>query len=90
MTTQQKIYINCHRGMVGSDIRIEPRYLFPNEIESLLGEPRKIAQKLGWVPEITKQENCAKTVTGDFTQAKKHSIFKTRGYQVTLSVECRG
>ena len=34
-------------------IRIDPRYFRPTEIETLLGDPTKAKQILGWVPEIT-------------------------------------
>jgi GDP-D-mannose dehydratase len=34
-------------------ICINPRYFRPTEVETLLGDPTKAKQKLGWVPEIT-------------------------------------
>jgi GDPmannose 4,6-dehydratase len=34
-------------------VRIDPRYFRPTEVDTLLGDPAKAQQKLGWVPEIT-------------------------------------
>ena len=43
-------------------IRIDPRYLRPTELETLLGDPIKAKQRLGWVPEITAQGMYAEMV----------------------------
>ncbi len=68
-------------------IRIDPRYFRPTEVETLLGDPTKAKQKLGWVPEITAQEMCAEMVAHDLAQAKQHALLKANGYQVNVSVE---
>ena len=68
-------------------IRIDPRYFRPTEVETLLGDPTKAKQKLGWVPEITAQEMCAEMVAHDLAEAKKHALLKHHGYKVNVSVE---
>jgi len=68
-------------------IRIDPRYFRPTEVETLLGDPTKAKQKLGWVPEITGQEMCAEMVAHDLTQAKQHAFLKANGYTANVSVE---
>ncbi len=68
-------------------IRIDPRYFRPTEVETLLGDPTKAKQKLGWVPEITAQEMCAEMVAFDLADAKKHALLKHHGYNVNVSVE---
>jgi GDPmannose 4,6-dehydratase len=68
-------------------VRIDPRYFRPTEVETLLGDPSKAKQKLGWVPEITAQEMCAEMVAHDLAQAKQHALLKSNGYQVNVSVE---
>jgi GDPmannose 4,6-dehydratase len=68
-------------------VRIDPRYFRPTEVETLLGDPSKAKQKLGWVPEITAQEMCAEMVAHDLAQAKQHALLKQHGYQVNVSVE---
>ena len=68
-------------------VRIDPRYFRPTEVETLLGDPTKAKQKLGWVPEITAQEMCAEMVAHDLAQAKQHALLKQHGYNVNVSVE---
>jgi len=71
----------------GPVVRIDPRYFRPTEVETLLGDPSKAKQKLGWVPEITAQEMCAEMVANDLAQAKQHALLKQHGYSVNVSVE---
>ena len=68
-------------------IRIDPRYFRPAEVETLLGDPTKAKEKLGWVPAITAQELCAEMVTHDLAQAKKHALLKVHGFKVNVSLE---
>jgi GDPmannose 4,6-dehydratase len=68
-------------------IRIDPRYFRPTEVETLLGDPTKAKQKLGWVPEITAQEMCAEMVAHDLAQAKQHALLKANGYNVNVSID---
>jgi GDPmannose 4,6-dehydratase len=68
-------------------VKIDPRYFRPTEVETLLGDPSKAKQKLGWVPEITVQEMCAEMVASDLAQAKQHALLKQHGYSVNVSVE---
>ncbi len=68
-------------------VAIDPRYFRPTEVASLLGDPTKAKQKLGWVPEITAQEMCKEMVAHDLAQAKQHALLKANGYQVNVSVE---
>ena len=68
-------------------VKIDPRYFRPTEVETLLGDPSKAKQKLGWVPEITVQEMCREMVLEDLAQAKQHALLKANGYRVNVSQE---
>ena len=68
-------------------VRIDPRYFRPTEVDTLLGDPTKAKEKLGWVPEITAREMCAEMAAEDLAQAKKSALLKTHGFSVSLSVE---
>jgi GDPmannose 4,6-dehydratase len=68
-------------------VRIDPRYFRPTEVETLLGDPTKAKQKLGWVPEVTVQQMCAEMVAADLAQAKQHALLRANGYSVNVSVE---
>jgi GDPmannose 4,6-dehydratase len=68
-------------------MQIDPRYFRPTEVETLLGDPTKAKEKLGWVPEITAQEMCVEMVASDLAQAKQHALLQKHGYSVNVSVE---
>ena len=68
-------------------MRIDPRYFRPAEVETLLGDPSKAKEKLGWVPEITVQEMCAEMVREDLKTAKRHALLKEHGMDLPVSVE---
>lgn len=68
-------------------VRVDPRYFRPAEVETLLGDPSRAKEKLGWVPEITVQEMCAEMVSEDLKAAQRHALLKSHGHDVTVSVE---
>ncbi|MEO5659085.1 MAG: GDP-mannose 4,6-dehydratase, partial [Polaromonas sp.] len=68
-------------------IKIDPRYFRPTEVETLLGDPAKAKQKLGWVPEITVQQMCAEMVAADLSEAKRYALLKRHGYSVNVTSE---
>jgi len=68
-------------------VKIDPRYFRPTEVETLLGDPTKAKQKLGWVPEITVQEMCKEMVAEDLRLAKQHALLKANGFVVNVSIE---
>jgi GDP-mannose 4,6-dehydratase len=70
-------------------VRIDPRYFRPAEVETLLGDPSKAKQVLGWEPKITAQEMCAEMVSEDLKTAKRHALLKMHGYDLPMSVESR-
>jgi len=68
-------------------LRIDPRYFRPAEVDTLLGDPSKAKQKLGWEPEITVQEMCAEMVNEDLKTARRHALLKEHGMDLPVSVE---
>jgi GDPmannose 4,6-dehydratase len=68
-------------------VKVDPRYFRPTEVETLLGDPSKAKQKLGWVPEITAQEMCREMVSHDLKEAKREALLKQHGYKVRGSLE---
>ncbi|MDH4007387.1 MAG: GDP-mannose 4,6-dehydratase [Desulfuromonadales bacterium] len=63
-------------------VRIDPRYFRPSEVETLLGDPTKAKQKLGWVPKVTFEELVSEMVRVDLDKAKCDEMVKDHGYQV--------
>jgi len=68
-------------------VSIDPRYFRPTEVETLLGDPTKAKEKLGWVPEITAREMCREMVAADLASARQHALLKEHGYVVNVSLE---
>jgi GDPmannose 4,6-dehydratase len=71
-------------------VKVNPKFFRPAEVETLLGDPTKAKEKLGWVPEITVDEMCKEMVRCDIDEAKKHVILKEHGYDVAISLENTG
>jgi GDPmannose 4,6-dehydratase len=68
-------------------MRIDPRYFRPAEVETLLGDPTKAKEKLGWVPEITTQQMCAEMVLEDLKAARRHRLLRENGLDLPVSLE---
>ncbi|NBE07082.1 GDP-mannose 4,6-dehydratase [Paragemmobacter ruber] len=68
-------------------VRIDPRYFRPAEVETLLGDPTKAKEKLGWTPQITAQEMCREMVVEDLKTAKRHRLLKEHGLDLPVSME---
>ena len=68
-------------------VRIDPRYFRPTEVETLLGDPTKAKEKLGWVPLITVQEMCAEMIKADLVFAQQFALLERHGYSVNVSAE---
>ena len=76
-------------GLQAGDVvvRVDPRHFRPAEVETLLGDPSKAKEKLGWMPEITVEEMCSEMVANDLQKAKQHAVLRELGFDVSVSVE---
>lgn len=68
-------------------MQIDPRYFRPAEVETLLGDPTKAKNLLGWTPMITAQEMCAEMVEEDLKIAKRNALLKAHGHDLPISIE---
>ncbi len=68
-------------------MRIDPKYFRPAEVETLLGDPSRAKEKLGWEPEITAREMCAEMIEEDLATARRHAFLKANGYNLPVSLE---
>lgn len=68
-------------------VKVDPRYFRPAEVETLLGDPTKAKELLGWVPEITAQEMCAEMVREDLKVAQRHALLKEHGHDLPVATE---
>ncbi len=68
-------------------VKIDPRYFRPAEVETLLGDPTKAKDKLGWEPRITAQKMCAEMVAEDLKAAKRYVLLRKHGLDLPVSIE---
>lgn len=68
-------------------VKVDQRYFRPAEVETLLGDPTKAKQMLGWTPEISVQTMCAEMVSHDLKEAQRLALLKKYGYEVAVSTE---
>jgi GDPmannose 4,6-dehydratase len=68
-------------------VRIDPRYFRPAEVETLLGDPTKAREKLGWTPTTTLEELVAEMVAADKQEAAKEATLRREGFKVVGSME---
>ncbi|MBC7205230.1 MAG: GDP-mannose 4,6-dehydratase [Methyloversatilis sp.] len=62
-------------------VKVDSRYYRPTEVETLLGDPTKAREKLGWTPKTTLQELVKEMVESDYTSAKRDALVKMAGFQ---------
>lgn len=63
-------------------VAIDPRYFRPTEVDTLLGDPTKAKQKLGWMPKITFSDMVQEMMHKDLKLAKRDALVKEHGYTV--------
>jgi GDPmannose 4,6-dehydratase len=68
-------------------MRVDPRYFRPSEVETLLGDPGKAKQKLGWEPTMTARQICGEMVAADLEAARRHALLRAHGMAVPLGGE---
>lgn len=60
---------------------VDERYFRPTEVETLLGDPGKAKEKLGWEPKITLEEMVHEMMEYDLELAKRDELVKQHGYK---------
>ncbi|VAW85365.1 GDP-mannose 4,6-dehydratase [hydrothermal vent metagenome] len=62
-------------------VAVDSRYFRPTEVETLLGDPSKAKEKLGWVPKIPFRELVAEMASEDLKAAERDELVKNHGYK---------
>ncbi|EPR37180.1 GDP-mannose 4,6-dehydratase [Desulfovibrio sp. X2] len=60
---------------------VDPRYFRPTEVETLLGDPSRAAERLGWTPRIGFAEMVAEMVREDMSLAMRDAVCKVAGFK---------
>ena len=61
-------------------VKVDARYFRPTEVETLLGDPTKAREKLGWTPKTSFQELVSEMVREDLKSAERDELVKKHGY----------
>jgi len=62
-------------------VAVDPRYFRPTEVETLLGDPTKAKEKLGWTPKTTLKELVAEMVQADYKTAQRDALCQREGFK---------
>ena len=62
-------------------VAVDPRYFRPTEVETLLGDPTKAREKLGWTPRTSFAHLVAEMVSEDLKAAERDELIKQHGYK---------
>ena len=62
-------------------VEVDPRYFRPTEVETLLGDPAKAKDKLGWEPKITFEQMVQEMVETDLSLAKRDDLVEREGFK---------
>jgi GDPmannose 4,6-dehydratase len=71
-------------------VAVDPRYFRPTEVDSLLGDPGRAKERLGWVPEISARRMCAEMVAEDLKVGRRHALLSQHGHSTPLPRELGG
>lgn len=74
--------VNDHKVTPGQVIvKVDQRYFRPTEVESLLGNPTKAKEKLGWTPKTSFKQMVTEMIQTDLEEAKRDSLCQDQGFQ---------
>jgi len=62
-------------------VAVDPRYFRPTEVETLLGNPTKAKEKLGWQPRIPFDQLVAEMVREDLKTAERDELCRREGFK---------
>jgi GDPmannose 4,6-dehydratase len=63
-------------------VAVDPRYFRPTEVETLLGDPTKARERLGWSPEITFDQLVTEMMSEDLKEAERDALCRREGFNV--------
>ena len=68
-------------------VKIDPRYFRPSEVETLLGDPSKANEKLGWKTTTFLEEMITEMVKVDKEEAAKEVLLNSKGFNIRSPIE---
>jgi GDPmannose 4,6-dehydratase len=61
-------------------VKVDPRYYRPTEVETLLGDPSRARERLGWIPPTDLDTLVREMVAADHAAARRDSLVKMAGF----------
>ena len=83
----QKFDASAHVKPGDVIVRVDPRYFRPTEVETLLGDPTKAKEKLGWVPKISFSELVSEMIHFDIEEARRDELCQNEGFRINAYYE---
>ena len=68
-------------------VKVDPRYFRPTEVDTLIGDPKKAYNKLGWKPKTSLEELIEEMIIFDKKEANKEYLLKEKGFVVNNQIE---
>jgi GDPmannose 4,6-dehydratase len=84
---QEEREVGLDRSNGNELVAVDPQYYRPTEVETLLGDPAKAHQKLGWQPKVGLEDLVKEMVAADLDTAKREALVKGQGFKVYQSAE---
>ncbi|MCG3144921.1 MAG: GDP-mannose 4,6-dehydratase [Gammaproteobacteria bacterium] len=72
--------VDSHSGV--ERVLVDPRYYRPTEVDTLLGDPTRAREKLGWTAKTTLEQLCSEMVRADLREAEKDELCKREGHRI--------
>ncbi|MBC8065084.1 MAG: GDP-mannose 4,6-dehydratase [Chlorobia bacterium] len=79
--------VGVEKGTGRELVAVDEQYYRPTEVETLLGDPTKAREKLGWVPKVELEQLVKEMVAADLDSARKEALVKESGFKVYQSAE---
>jgi GDPmannose 4,6-dehydratase len=76
----QGVQEHAFDGQGNCVVRVDPRYFRPTEVETLLGDPTKAREKLGWVAKVGFSDLVAEMIRADLAEAERDELVKRHGF----------
>ncbi len=70
-----------NRTTGASVVEVDARYFRPTEVETLLGDPAKANERLGWKPKVTFEEMVTEMMSVDLALAKRDDLVEREGFK---------
>ena len=68
-------------------VKVDPTYFRPTEVDTLLGDPTKAKQELGWEPKVTFEALVKEMVCADLEEARRDELCERAGFRVNIRNE---